>query len=104
MVVFVYAQTRENLIQLLRVIQFSLPSIEELLIKVHNDKLFSCLDLKSGYHQVSLDPETKEKTSFCVNDRLYEHTRLPFGLRNAPSHFSCLMTSFLSNLIGRLLL
>ena len=77
-----------------------MPSIEELLVKVHNSKLFSCLDLKGGYHQVSLDPETKEKTAFCVNDRLYEYTRLPFGLRNAPSHFSRLMTSILSNLIG----
>ena len=79
---------------------FPLPSIEELLVKVHNSKLFSCLDLKGGYHQVSLDPEAKEKTAFCVNDRLYEYTRLPFGLRNAPSHFSRLMTSILSNLIG----
>ena len=83
---------------------FPLPSIEELLIKVRNSKFFSCLDLKSGYHQIALDSESREKTAFCINDKLYEFTRLPFGGKNAPSHFSRTMTSILSNLIGSCLL
>ena len=79
---------------------FPLPSIEELLIKVSTSSYFTCLDLKSGYHQVCLDPETKQKTAFSVGDRLYEYNRLPFGLKNAPGHFSRLMTSVLANLIN----
>ena len=79
---------------------FPLPSIEELLIKVSRSKYFSTLDLKAGYHQVHLDPETKHKTAFCVGDQLYEFNCLPFGLRNAPSHFSRLMVAILANLIN----
>ena len=79
---------------------YPLPSIEELLIKVSSSSYFSCLDLKSGYHQVCLDPATKHKTAFTSGDRLYEYNRMPFGLKNAPSHFSRLMTSVLSNLIN----
>ena len=70
---------------------FPLPAIEELLIKVSKSKYFSTLDLKAGYHQVHLDSETKHKTAFCVGNRLYEYNRLPFGLKNTPSHFSRLM-------------
>ena len=57
------------------------------------------MDLKSGYHQVHLDEATKHKTAFCSGDRLYEYNRLPFGLKNAPSHFSRLMVEVLNNLI-----
>ena len=79
---------------------YPLPNIEELLMKVRNSKFFSCLDLKSGYHQIALDESSQEKTAFCVNDKLYEYTRVPFGVKNAPAHFSRVMTSILSNLIG----
>ena len=79
---------------------FPLPSIEELLITVSRSKYFSTLDLKAGYHQVHLDSETKHKTAFCVGDQLYEFNRLPFGLKNAPSHFSRLMVAILANLIN----
>ena len=79
---------------------FPLPSIEELLVKVSGSVYFSTVDLKSGYHQIQVDPETRHKTAFCAGDRLYEYNRLPFGLRNAPSHFSRLMAAILANLIN----
>ena len=79
---------------------FPLPSIEELLLKVRNAKFFSTLDLKSGYHQISVAPEDRPKTAFVVNNKLFEYNTLPFGLRNAPSHFSRLMTSILSGILN----
>ena len=79
---------------------FPLPVIDELLNKVTNAQLFSTLDLKSGYHQVAVDKESQEKTAFSVNDKLFHFCTLPFGLKNAPGHFSRLMHSVLAGLIG----
>jgi len=45
------------------------------------------LDLKSGYHQIVLAENDREKTSFSVNGGKYELKRLSFGLRNAASIF-----------------
>ena len=79
---------------------FPLPSIEELLLKVRNSKFFSTLDLRAGYHQVSVAPKDRPKTAFLIQDKLFEYNTLPFGLRNAPSHFSRLMSSILANVIN----
>ena len=62
---------------------FPLPLIDDLLGKVKNSAFYSCLDLKSGYHQVALGQSAKHKTAFSHNDVLYEFNKLPFGLRNA---------------------
>ena len=75
-------------------------SIEELLVKVSSSVYFSCVYRKSGYHQVHLDEATKHKTAFCAGDRLYEYSRLPFGLKKATSHFCRLMAVVLNKLIN----
>ena len=79
---------------------FPLPAIEDLLAKVRNTKFFSTLDLKSGYHQVPVEEKDREKTAFIVADGLFEFAYLPFGLKNAPAHFSRVMMSILAGLIG----
>ena len=79
---------------------FPLPSIEELLIKVRESKFFTTLDLKSGYHQIPIDESSKEKTAFIANDQLFEYNYLPFGVKNAPAHFSRVMMSVLASLLG----
>ena len=56
--------------------------------------------MKAGYHQIPVEEGDKEKTAFIVGDGLYEYNFLPFGLKNAPSHFSRVMMSILAGLIG----
>ena len=80
--------------------QFPIPCIEEIFCKLRDNVYFSTLDLKSGYHQVALAEDSKEKTAFAANDGLYEFNVLPFGLRNGPAHFSRLMQSVLTGMIG----
>ena len=64
---------------------FPLPRIEESLEALRGARYFSSLDLAHGYHQVVMDPESISKTAFRVPFGLFEYTRMPFGLVNAPS-------------------
>ena len=79
--------------------KFPLPNIQDYLDSLRGMKYFSLLDLRSGYHQMGLDPADQPKTAFVTPGGLYEYTRLPFGLANGPSSFMRMMTIVLSGLI-----
>ena len=64
--------------------QFPLPRINEILIKLKDAKIFSVLDLNSGYYQIRGSKVAQGKTSFVTSFRQYEFTRMPFGLNSAP--------------------
>ena len=67
---------------------YPLPNIQQILDRVDGASVFTTLDLRLGYWQVDLDPESIPKTAFVCHKGLYEFTRLPFGLTNAPLNFS----------------
>ena len=76
-----------------------LPRIDDTLEVLKGAKIFSTLDFKSGYWQVPIKEEHKNKTAFWTSSgQLYEFNRLPFGLCNAPATFSRLMDNVLSGL------
>ena len=76
-----------------------LPRIDHLLDALHGAKWFSTLDLKSGYWQVPIAEQDKEKTAFRPSSRqLFEFNQVPFGLCNAPATFSRLMDQVLAGL------
>jgi hypothetical protein len=83
---------------------FPLPRIDDVLDLLVGQRYFSTLDLASGYWQIELEEESKEKTAFIVDDNLYEWNRLAFGLTNAPGTFQRLMNSVLRRVIGKICL
>ena len=77
---------------------FPLPRIEESLEALRGAQYFSSLDLAHGYHQVVMDQESVDKTAFRVPFGLFEFTRMPFGLVNAPGTFQRVMEMCLGDL------
>jgi hypothetical protein len=70
-----------------------LPIIQEMLRDLGQAKVFSSLDLKSGYWQVPFSDESKEYTAFTTPDGgLYQFRVMPFGLKGAPPTFQRLMS------------
>lgn len=61
-------------------------------------KYFTSLDLESGYWQLPVHPNSRQYTAFVTHDGLYQCKRMSFGLVNAPSVFSRLMSRVLQGL------
>ncbi|XP_030595635.1 uncharacterized protein K02A2.6-like, partial [Archocentrus centrarchus] len=75
---------------------YPLPRIDESLDLVAGSSWFSTLDLRSGYWQVPLSPDSRPKTAFCTNRGLWQFRVLSFGLCNAPATFERLMDGVLA--------
>lgn len=71
--------------------RWPLPKIEELFDDLQGSAVFTALDLFSGYWQVKMDENSKEKTSFVTRFGNYQFEVMSFGLMNAPSTFQRMM-------------
>jgi hypothetical protein len=77
---------------------YPLPRIDDALDCLAGAKIFSMMDLKSGYWQIEVDEKDREKTAFVTSDGLYEFKVMPFGLCNAPATFERMMDAVLRGL------
>lgn len=81
--------------------RYPIPEISEVLANLGGNKIFSVVDLKSGFHQIPLREEDMEKTAFSISNGKFEFTRLPFGLKNGPSIFQRALDDILRDFIGK---
>ena len=76
--------------------RYPLPLPEEMFDHLGGSKVFSTIDLKSGYWQVPMRPDDIPKTAFKTHWGLYEFLVVPFGVSNAPAQFMNLMNDVLA--------
>jgi hypothetical protein len=74
---------------------FPVPHVKQMFARIgpRKPKLFGTMDLTQGYHQAPLTTATRAYTSFITYSGVYQFTRLPFGLKRAPSCFQEVMAA-----------
>ena len=71
----------------------TIPRITDALKTMGTARIFSTIDLKSGYWQVPMDPSAKQLTAFTTPEgETYQFRVMPFGLKNAPGTFQYFMS------------
>ena len=75
-----------------------LPKIDEMYEKLKGAKVFSTIDLRSGYHHIVLGKSSRAKTAFITPFGKYKFLMVPFGLAQAPAYFQLLINKVLKGL------
>ena len=84
--------------------RYPLPLPEEMFDRLGGAKVFSKIDLRSGYWQMPVRQEDIPKTAFKTRWGLYECLVVPFGVTNAPAQFMNLMNDLLHDFLDEFIL
>ena len=82
---------------------YPIPLIDDVLERIGNHNFYTTLDLASGYLQLPLDDESSYKCGVITENKIYQMTHLPFGLKSASSYFARTMDRVLGGLESNVL-
>ena len=77
-----------------------IPTVDEVLQAMNGATVFSKVDLRMGYHQLVLDQESREITTFVTHTGLYRYKRLFFGVNSATEQYQYEIQTALAGLQG----
>jgi hypothetical protein len=81
--------------------KYPLPRIDDLFDQLSGAKVFSKIDLRTGYYQLKIKKEDIPKTAFTTRYGLYEYTVMSFGLTNAPAFFMHMMNKLFMDFLDK---
>ena len=64
-----------------------IPSVDELLQDMNQSRIFSKIDLREGFNQYVLTPESRDITTFCTHVGLFRWKRLNYGVASGPERY-----------------
>ena len=80
--------------------RFPIPTIDEILQDLNQSCVYSKLDLRMGYHQIEIHPDSREITTFATHKGLYRYKRLMMGINCAPEMYQKCIQQLLQNVDG----
>jgi hypothetical protein len=84
--------------------KYPLNRIDDLFDQLHGARMFSKIDLRSGYHQLKIPECDIPKAAFILRYGLYEYTVMSFGLTNALTYFMYLMNKVFMEYLDKFVL
>ena len=77
-----------------------IPTTDDVLHNMNGSKMFSKLDLKMGYHQLELHPDSRSITTFVTHAGLYRYKRLSFGVKSAAEQYQYAIQTAIAGIEG----
>ena len=81
--------------------KYPLPKIEDLFDQMNGARVFSKIDLRTGYHQLKIRDSDIPKTAFTTRYGFFEYTVMSFSFTNAPAYFMNLMNKIFMNYLDK---
>ena len=78
---------------------YPIPRIDHSLHNLSKSKYITTMDVLKGFHQIPIEPESRQFMRIICHLGVYEYLRMPFGIKNAPSHFQRMMDSVFGSFI-----
>jgi hypothetical protein len=80
--------------------RYLLPLINELLQRVLKAKFFTKLDIRQGFHQIRMHPDSKDLTTFRTRYSSFKYKVMPFRVTNSPATFQRYINSVLGEYLN----
>ena len=77
-----------------------IPTVDEVIENLNGSAVFSKLDLRLGFHQIELDEESRDITTFATHEGLFRYKRLSFGVNSAPEKYQQIIRQVVSDIDG----